>query len=212
VITSEQVMPIALSRRERLRAMMRGDILNAAREIVRADGFKELSMRTLARSVGVTAPTLYDYFPSKEAVLDALYVEGVNGMIAEYDAILSEETSGLDAIVRMARAYRTFAITQQDIFLLIFGRVDSTYIPGEEECTECRGLFERVISAMHRAIGQGEMVNCDPEVAAYFLWTTVHGAVMLEVNRIIPKWDADVLRAMFEQNLGMLRLAFQPER
>src|SRR4051794_8396145 len=106
-------MPIALSRRERLRAMMRGDILNAAREIVRADGFKELSMRTLARSVGVTAPTLYDYFPSKEAVLDALYVEGVNGMIAEYDAILSEETSGLDAIVRMARAYRTFAITQQ---------------------------------------------------------------------------------------------------
>ena len=109
-----------------------------AREIVRREGFKELSMRALARAVGVTAPTLYDYFPSKEAVLDALYVVGVNAMIDDYDRILAETSSGLDAMAQMARAYREFAIGQQDVFLLIFGRVDSTYFPGEEECVECR--------------------------------------------------------------------------
>jgi AcrR family transcriptional regulator len=211
VVVTEPTVQLGVSRRERLRAMMRDDILSAAREIVREEGFRELSMRSLARAVGVTAPTLYDYFANKEAVLDALYVAGINGMIDDYDRILAEEESGLTAIVQMARRYREIALTQQDIFLLIFGRVDSTYQPGEEECAECHGLFQRVIAAMRRAIEQGAVIPCDPEAAAYFLWTTVHGAVMLEVNQIVGKWDVETLRMMFEQNLRMIRLAFEPK-
>lgn len=196
------------SRRERLRAMMSDDILTAAREIVRTDGFTALSMRSLARAVGVTAPTIYDYFPGKEAVLNSLYRVAVQDLIEQYDDILAGMTSGLDAIVEMARGYRQFAITQPDIFLLVFARVDSTYCPGQEEMNECKGLLDRVTQAMNFAIEQGEMTPSDPEIAAYFLWTTVHGAVMLEVHRVVGKWDATMLRAMFEQNLAMIRTAF----
>jgi AcrR family transcriptional regulator len=190
--------------------MMHDDILTAARDIVRDEGFKELSMRTLARAVGVTAPTLYDYFPSKEAVLNGLYTVGVRSLAEQFERIRLETASGLDAIAAMARAYREFALTQQDLFLIVFGRVDATYSPGEAELRECKGLMDQVTSAMRVAIEKGEMVQCDPEVAAYFLWTTVHGAVMLELNKVVGKWDRETLRAMFEQNLAMLRLAFSP--
>lgn len=199
-----------VSRRERLRAMMHEEILSAAREIVRSEGFKELSMRTLARAVGVTAPTLYDYFPSKEAVLNGLYLEGVRALRVQYDDILRSTEDGLEAMAQMARGYRQFALTQRDIFLLIFGRVDAGYVPGEDELCECKALFDDVIAAMQRAMDQGLMAVTDPEVAAYFLWTTVHGAVMLEINKVVGSWDTETLRAMFEQNLQMLRLAFQP--
>src|SRR5262245_29540883 len=65
----------ALPRRERVRALMRQDILDAARRLVQEEGIRGLTMRALGRAVGVTAPTLYDYFPSKEAVLDALFIQ-----------------------------------------------------------------------------------------------------------------------------------------
>lgn len=199
-----------MNRRERMRVMMHDDILTAAREIVQREGFKGLSMRALATAVGVTAPTLYDYFANKEAVLDGLYLEGVRALAERYDDILDSTESGLECMAEMARGYRHFALTQQEIFLLVFSRVDAAYAPGDDELCECKSIFERVIAAMRRAMDQGHMAATDPEVAAYFLWTTVHGAVMLEVNKVVSKWDTETLRQMFEQNLGMLRMAFEP--
>jgi AcrR family transcriptional regulator len=192
-------------RRERLRAMMYDDILTAAREIVQAGGIKELSMRALGRAVGVTAPTLYDYFPSKEAVLNALYLEGVRLLRAQFDAAVESSQPGQRRVAAIGHAYRRFAMTEPDLFVLVFGKIDAAFVPGEEQREAAIGLMEPLRRSVVEAIELGELRPCDPEIACRFLWTAVHGFVMLEAQRVLEKCSPEELDVMFEQNLEFIR-------
>src|SRR5215211_8505822 len=113
--------------------MMRDEILAAARQIVKESGVKALTMRALGRAVGVTAPTLYDYFPAKEAVLDALHVEGANRLRTELLTAVANTMPGRERLRAFGEAYRRFAVENPDLYLLIFGRADASYQPGEAE-------------------------------------------------------------------------------
>lgn len=61
-------------------AATRAEILRAAWRLVREQGLAGLSLRELARAVGMRAPSLYSYFDSKNAIYDAMFAEGA----AEY--------------------------------------------------------------------------------------------------------------------------------
>ena len=60
-------------RRERNRQEMVTAILAAARAMMREQGVGALSLNEVARLVGLRGPALYEYFPSKTAVYDALF-------------------------------------------------------------------------------------------------------------------------------------------
>lgn len=192
-------------RRERLRVMMYDDILIAAREIVQQGGIKELSMRALGRAVGVTAPTLYDYFPSKEAVLNALYLEGVKLLRAQFDAAVESSPPGARRLTAIGHAYRHFAETEHDLFILVFGKVDAFFAPGEEQREAAIGLMEPLYRSVVEAVELGELRPCDPDVACRFLWTAVHGFVMLEAHKVLQKCSPEELDVMFEQHLEFIR-------
>ncbi len=198
------------TRRERLRIMMRQDILDAALQIVQSSGFKDLSMRALGRAVGVTAPTLYDYFSNKDAVLNALYLEGVRGLRHSFDEIAFSQETSARKLNRIAHAYRHFSVTQTEIFMLVFGRVDAAYRPGETEREECKQLMIPIHHIVLEAIENGSMRPCDPMAAGHFLWMTVHGFVMLEVNNVLGDCPPEEQGAQFEECLDMLAEGFRP--
>lgn len=193
------------SRRERLRAMMYEDILTAAREIVQHGGIKELSMRALGRAVGVTAPTLYDYFPSKDAVLNALYLEAVKLLRSKFDAAEADNPPGEQRLSAIAHAYRDFAEDEHDLFVLIFSKADPSFEPGEAQREAAMGLMDPVRTSVLEAIELGELRPCDPEAACRFLWTAVHGFVILQAQKVLEKRGPEELDLMFEQNLEFIR-------
>ena len=63
-------------RRNERHEATRAEILDAAWVAVRQDGLASLSLRELARSIGMQAPSLYSYFDSKNAIYDAMYADG----------------------------------------------------------------------------------------------------------------------------------------
>jgi AcrR family transcriptional regulator len=63
-------------RRAERRAATRGEILDAAWELARSNGLAGLSLRDLAATVGMRAPSLYSYFDSKVAIYDAMFAQG----------------------------------------------------------------------------------------------------------------------------------------
>jgi len=67
-------MPQRDRRAERHEATRR-EILDAAWDLVRADGLGSLAMRDLGARVGMRAQSLYAYFPSKYAIFDAMFAE-----------------------------------------------------------------------------------------------------------------------------------------
>jgi len=67
--------PAPVDWREARRQSARATVLAAAWEMVRADGLAALSLRDLARHAGITTPTVYAYFDSKNAIFDAMFGE-----------------------------------------------------------------------------------------------------------------------------------------
>src|SRR5437773_5082591 len=78
----------------------RTEILDAAWAQVRAEGLGALSLRDLARTVGMQAPSLYSYFESKHAIYDAMYAQGAQQFVdgQEWIALSDEPLVALKAV------------------------------------------------------------------------------------------------------------------
>lgn len=185
--TAEQAGSRAGNRRERLRALMREDILAAARQIMQEAGVQGLSMRALGKAVGVTAPTLYDYFASKEEVLDALYQEGALLLREAMEAAIAATEPGRARLRAMGLAYRRFALAYPDLYLLIVGRVDASYRPGDEQLTCCLGVYQLVVAAYQEAIDRGDLRPGDANAMAFAAWAMAHGVITLEIGGMAGK-------------------------
>lgn len=169
------------SPRGRFREMMRADILNAGREILQQGGFSALSMRALAERVGVRAPTLYDYFANKEDVLNELFLEGVKEIREYFRPVLESSPPGAARIVGLGLAYRDFAVTNPVLFQLVFGRIDSSYVPGEEQMQAGQNLYMLLRDEVARAVELGEFEATDLDVLSMTIWSSIHGITTLEL-------------------------------
>jgi AcrR family transcriptional regulator len=124
------VEPMRDRRAERHEAT-KAEILDAAWELVRVEGLAALSLRDLARKVGMRAPSLYSYFDSKHAIYDAMFAEG-NRLIREQLPELQPGEDPVDAIRRRARGMVEFATQDPARHQLLFQRT----IPGFEPSAE----------------------------------------------------------------------------
>lgn len=109
------------SRRERQRAATEAEIKEVARRQLVASAGTELSLRGIAREIGMTAPGLYRYFPSLEALAQEMCHDLVAEVAAHIEAALAE--AGPDLAVRMhvsVRAFRDWAVAHPAEFGLVF--------------------------------------------------------------------------------------------
>lgn len=173
--------------RMRFREMMRGDILVAARSILETGGFTALSMRSLAEAVGVRAPTLYDYFASKEEVLNAIYLEAANTMRDYFTDHMAGSGPGIPRLIAMGLCYRDFAVINPTMFQLVFSRVDASFIPGPEQMQIAKGLFDALRSEVVTAIDLGQIEPGDPDAISVSLWAMVHGLATLQLDGHVEK-------------------------
>lgn len=200
------------SRRERLRAQMRRDILDAARSIVQREGIEALSMRTLARAVGVHAPTLYDYFANKDAVLDALYLEGTDRLHAAFKDAIEAHPPGRERLQALGRAYRAFALSDPDLFQLIFGRVEASYRPSEAVLPRAAALFEVLVGEVKAAMDAGDLRRVDPIEIALAIWAAGHGFVTLEINGYMEKCAPVPAETIYHRVLDLVYEGIGPGR
>jgi AcrR family transcriptional regulator len=182
MIAQDTAQTGGIRHRDRVRAMMRRDILDAARRIIREKGMKDLSMRGLGQAVGVSATTLYDYFPRKEGVLDALFVEGVERLHSGFEEAIAGNDAGLPQLRGIGLAYRRFAHEEPVLFQLIFGRAALDYRPDQRAKSRAAALFDLLVSVIVRAIEAGQVRPEDPATIGLATWAAVHGFVTLEIN------------------------------
>jgi AcrR family transcriptional regulator len=200
----------ALPRRERVRALMREEILQAARTLVQQEGIKGLTMRALGRAVGVTAPTLYDYFPSKEAVLDALFVQGTQILTRAFDVAIDSTPPGRERLRAVAVAYRRFAIEHPDLYLLIFGRVDASYRPGELQLECAMNIGGRANQAVADAMRVGAIREGDPFAVGNAIWVMAHGHITLELGGFCDKFGEGAGEEIYQRNFEILFQGLAP--
>ncbi len=115
-------------RRAERREATKAEILDAAWAQVRSDGLAALSLRDLARSVGMQAPSLYGYFESKNAIYDAMYAQGAQAFVDQQRATMPTPDDPLAALKAIVRFFVTFCTADPARYQLLFQRT----IPGFE--------------------------------------------------------------------------------
>ncbi|MBV8982443.1 MAG: TetR/AcrR family transcriptional regulator [Acidimicrobiia bacterium] len=127
-------------RRAERREATKAEILDAAWELVRAEGLATLSLRDLARKVGMQAPSLYSYFESKHAIYDAMFLQGNLELLRRYEA-LPEFDDPVDEFRSNARLFVGFTVEDPARAQLMFMRS----IPGFEPSAETYGVAVRIV-------------------------------------------------------------------
>ena len=184
---NELERPRSLSdrRRQAARGLMRREILESAQHIIRSNGLDALSLRVLARSVGVTAPALYGYFDSKEAILRALFEEGAGVLLAQLDGVIANNPPGLQTLLVTLDGYRRFAQDEPDYFRLLFGTVDPILTWTEAELVSMGTIYERFQGIISSAMTRGELKTLPVTTVSCALWSLVHGVAVLENERFM---------------------------
>jgi AcrR family transcriptional regulator len=125
-------------RRAERHAATRGEILDAAWQQVRTNGLAALSLRDLARTVGMQPPSLYSYFESKNAIYDAMYAQGARQFVDEQKASMASPDDPLEALKAVVRFFVEFCAADFARYQLLFQRT----IPGFEPSPESFKISE----------------------------------------------------------------------
>ena len=112
------VPPPATGRKARERARRSADVLAAARRLYARKGYQQTAMVEIARASELAVGTLYQLFPSKEAILRGLLEERMDDLIARVRAAVDGEREVRDQLRRVVETHLTFARENADILRL----------------------------------------------------------------------------------------------
>ncbi|HVM26221.1 MAG TPA: TetR/AcrR family transcriptional regulator [Mycobacteriales bacterium] len=124
------------------REAARAEILRVAGQLAREHGLAGLSLRDLARRLGMAAPSLYSYFESKNALYDAMFTEGWQTLLdlPQPDPDPDLRTS----LRRSTHAYVRWALEDPVRYQLLNQRT----IPGFEPSPEAYAVAQRAYEHM----------------------------------------------------------------
>ncbi|MEU8960126.1 TetR/AcrR family transcriptional regulator [Streptomyces sp. NPDC048491] len=110
--------------RARARAEVTAAIKGEARRQLAADGAAKLSLRAVARELGMVSSALYRYFPSRDDLLTALIVDAYDAVGEAAEEALAQQRPGASPAARwtaVCRAVRTWALAHPHEYALIYG-------------------------------------------------------------------------------------------
>jgi AcrR family transcriptional regulator len=171
-------------RRSREREQLRTRILEAARDLLSAQGLHALSMRSIAERIEYSPATLYLYFKDKDELVREVVKTGFERMrevVSRELRALPETANAAQQYGAMGRAYARFALENPAYFRVMFE------LPGtaEVECpTELGGKdgFRDVVETVQRGVEQGLIGTDDACRTAVIGWGLVHGLTSLYLS------------------------------
>jgi len=126
----------APSRRERLRTATLSEIKGVARQLLVSEGTGGISLRAIAREMGMTAPALYRYYPNLEELVSELcadlYNEASDAMEQARDAASPAGDPGA-RLYAVCREFRRWSVAHPAEFGLMFGSPIPGVGPGGED-------------------------------------------------------------------------------
>ncbi|HMN73791.1 MAG TPA: TetR/AcrR family transcriptional regulator [Rhodoblastus sp.] len=165
-----QVSPWApFEDRRRARDEKKHAVLRTAAQLFLDVGYHRATLNDVATRLNITKPALYNYFRSKEEILDECYRLGQQ-MAEEAIAAIDEE--GGDGLTRLRKLIRAYALLMTIDFGMCLVRLDDRELSGDAyrrvraEKRQDDLAFRRYIEA---GVADGSIVKCDPKLAAFVI-------------------------------------------
>lgn len=177
-------------RKEREKQARRAQIITAARRIAEQEGWASVTIRRLSDEISYSQPVLYSHFESRDAILDAVAIEGFQeiGLVLEKARKPSKRGNTIEAV---ANAYLEFAATSPALYDVMFSFRLS--VPFDEAATppELRFAFSQLMQLFQ---GQNS-----PEILSELFWASLHGiAGLTRTKRFPPKRQKERVRTLVQ--------------
>jgi AcrR family transcriptional regulator len=142
-------------------------VLSISTEIFSRQGFRATSMNEIAAAVGLSKPTLYHYFRSKEELLVRIYTEVLDESVEEARRIVASAPTPLDGIRELIATRVAYTCARQQILKVCFE--EENELPAElaDEVLARRKQFEDLFTAAveaHRAAHPDALSDVVPRV------------------------------------------------
>jgi AcrR family transcriptional regulator len=148
----------------------RDQVVRVARDLAESDGWAAVTMRRLAAELGVTQPVLYTAFASRQALVDAVALDGFGDIAAALEAVEA-------APAERMRAYLDFAAAHPRIYEAMFLLPSELPFASDDTPEPLRRAF----SALHAAFPDADGTRVE------VVWAALHGLAGLEAGgRLTP--------------------------
>jgi len=166
---------------------LRASLVKAGLDILAARTADDLSLREVARSVGVSANAVYRHFPDKAALMRALAAEGLRSLAVVQRGAAEAAGGGAAGFDATGRAYVRFALANPALFRLIFSNPahSNLLLEPAEDIPDAMAFLRANAAEAAGATGSATAL-------ALRAWSLAHGLAMLMLDSQIASDDATV--------------------
>jgi AcrR family transcriptional regulator len=165
------------------------ELLAAAEAVLTEAGPGGLTVRAVAARAGIAPMGVYNRLGGKDGLVDALLIRGFDRLRAAVEP--RDEPDLLERLRASGVRYREFALANRQFYAIMFEGA----IPHERNSVEvaehAAAAFNALVRNVELAAAAGEISAQAPREVAQQIWSTVHGAMALELNNLVLTPDPE---------------------
>jgi AcrR family transcriptional regulator len=155
---------------------LRAALIDQGLRLLAARDAEDLSLREVARGVGVSATAVYRHFPDKAALMAALAAEGLDMLSQVQHAAYDAAGGGVAGFSATGGAYVRFALLHTALFRLIFAN------PPSGEVVELANSPDNAMRFLMENAAKLAPPGMEPRIFALQSWSVAHGLAMLIID------------------------------
>ena len=165
-----------IERKPRSREQTRSGIVKTAKSIARREGWQAVSIRKIAEAIEYSAPIVYEYFDSKDVLLDEIRNEGFRYLYQEYDRILSLYRDPEKRLYEISLIQWEFSRQQPEIYQVMYNMEGAFCTMPVYQSEAMQAVSSIVKKTIFSFIPKSE----ESIKKIYYQWWSVsHGMIML---------------------------------
>jgi AcrR family transcriptional regulator len=180
---------------------LRREILDAARELFVKEGYRNVSLRKIARRIGYSPMSIYLHFADKADILDCICEETFTGFLAAADQLdagavgSAESTAAADSTApreRLEAGLRTFiefGLAHPHHYQLTFMTPPHEPLALGRREQIGQAAYQRLRTQVAASLDERQRARIDLDVASQVIWASVHGLISLLIARPDFQWQ-----------------------
>ena len=163
---------------------MRKALVQAALEMAAESGVASLSLREIARRIGVSTAAPYFHFKDRQSLLIEIAIEGYGTLLRQLQAAQTRDGSPQKQLEEATVTYLRFSRNQRAHYAIMF----SGQFFGHERFDEMVGVANQCLELVGACIGPALGSNRQEAASATFCtWSLLHGIAMLDQNGVLSE-------------------------
>jgi AcrR family transcriptional regulator len=163
---------------------LRGEIVAAAVSLMDSSpALDTLTLRGIARQIGITAPAIYAHFADLDEINDEVVNVGYGELAKAFASATRKGENSAEKLYLGCNSYITYAIAHPARYVLMSRRAATGGVRPQ--------AFPLLVKALREAIADGRSTSTDPLLDASTLWSGVHGLALIASRSQQTPWGDD---------------------